>query len=186
VGDLSFYDPKELVIRYSGAPAPILAAVRRIVRTADPDQPISDVRMLADIVADQTAPRRALLQVLGALAGIALLLSAVGIHGLLAYTVSQRAHEIGVRLALGAEPGRVARMVLADGMRLAAAGIVVGVALAYVAARGMSTLLFGVEPGDPSTFATAIAVVSVVTIVGATIPALRAVRVSPSVMLRVG
>ena len=101
-----------------------------------------------------TRPRGARqLQVLGVLAAVAVLLSGVGIYGLLAYTVSQRSQEIGVRLALGADPSRVGRMIFADGMRLALFGIVPGVLGAYAAARGMSALLFGVAPGDPATFA---------------------------------
>ena len=90
------------------------------------------------------------------LAAVAVLLSGVGIYGLLAYTVSQRSQEIGVRLALGADPSRVGRMIFADGMRLALFGIVPGVLGAYAAARGMSALLFGVAPGDPATFATGV------------------------------
>jgi putative ABC transport system permease protein len=183
-GILSFYDPRDLVIRFSGESAPLLGAVREIVRAADPDQPISDIRMLDDVVAGETATRRALLRVLGALAGIALLLSAVGIHGLLAYMVSQRSHEIGVRLALGAEPASVARMVLSEGVRLGVVGILVGIVVAYVSAKGMSVLLFGVQPGDPATFAVAVGVALVVTLIGALVPALRAIRVSPMTALR--
>ena len=96
---------------------------------------------------------------LGVLAAVAIVLCAVGIYGLLAYTVSQRAQEIGVRLALGAEPARVRRMILADGMRrLAVIGIVPGALGAYVAGRAMSAMLFGVAPSDPATFSTAVAV----------------------------
>ena len=119
-----------------------------------------------------------------ALAAIALLLAAVGIHGLLAYTVAQRSQEIGVRLALGAEPWSVARMILSDGMRLALVGIALGVPGAYAAARGMSALLFGVQPGDPVTIGTAIGVALLMTFAGALVPALRALRLSPLVALR--
>jgi putative ABC transport system permease protein len=181
---LSAYDPQNLVIRFSGDPTTIVDRVREIVRAADPKQPISDVRMLDDIVAGETATRRALLHVLAALAGIALLLSAVGIHGLLAFMVSQRRHEIGVRLALGAEPSSVARLVLSEGMKLALLGIVVGIGVAYASARGMSALLFGVEPGDPATFGVAVALALIMTLAGALLPAMRAVRVNPLVMMR--
>jgi putative ABC transport system permease protein len=180
----AIFDPKDLVIRHSGQREALMSAVRQIVRTADPEQPISDVRTMDDVLARDTASRRAQLQVLGVLAAVAVLLSGVGIYGLLAYTVSQRSHEIGVRLALGADPSRVGRMIFADGMRLALFGIVPGVLGAYAAARGMSALLFGVAPGDPATFATGVAVALLMTFAGSLMPAVRAVRVSPMSVLR--
>jgi predicted permease len=180
----SLYDPKDLMIRFSGQGGPLLAAARQIIRAADAEQPISDVRMLDDVVAGETAIRRAQLRVLGALAAIALLLSGVGIHGLLAYTVAQRSQEIGVRLALGAVPSSVARMVLWDGMRLAVFGILPGVVVAYAAGRGMRALLFGVEPGDPATMSTAVGLACLMTLAGSFWPALRAVRVSPIAAMR--
>ena len=152
----SAYDPKELLIRHEGQGMALLPGVRQVVRAVDPEQPVSHIRHLDDLVAGETAPRRAQLQVLATLAIIALLLAGIGIHGLLAYMVSQRLQEIGVRLALGAERSNVARMVLFDGMRLAALGILLGVPGAYLAARGMSTLLFGLEAGDPVTIAAAL------------------------------
>lgn len=177
-------DPKDLVIRYSGAAGALVPAVREIVRAADPEQPISELRTMEDVVAGETATRRAQLRVLGALAAIALLLSGVGIYGLLAYTVSQRSREIGVRLALGAEPAGVARMIVSQGMRLALVGLVPGVLAAYAAARGMRALLFGVAPADPATILAAVALVCVMTLVGSLVPALRAVRVNPMRVLR--
>ena len=178
-------DPKDLVIRYSGATGALLPAVREIVRAADPEQPISDVRSLDDVVAGETATRRAQLRVLGALAAIALVLSGIGIYGLLAYTVAQRSREIGVRLALGAEPTGVARMIVSQGMKLALVGIVPGVLTAYAAARGMRALLFGVDPADPGTMLGAVALVVVMTLAGSLVPALRAVRLNPMLVLRV-
>jgi predicted permease len=178
------YDPKELVIRHSGQGTTLVAAIRQIVRAADPEQPISDVRTLDDVLAGETDTRRAQLQVLGTLAIIALLLAGVGIHGLLAYTVAQRSQEIGVRLALGAEPAGVARMILSDGMRLAALGILLGVPCAYAAARGMRALLFGVEPGDPATIATALGLALLMTFAGSLLPALRVLRVNPISVMR--
>jgi ABC-type antimicrobial peptide transport system permease subunit len=139
---------------------------------------------MEEVLAGDTATRHAQLQVLGVLAAVAVLLSGVGIYGLLAYTVSQRSQEIGVRLALGAEPSRVGRMIVADGMRLALFGIVPGVLGAYAAARGMSALLFGVAPGDPATFATGVGVALLMAFAGSLVPAVRAVRVSPMSVLR--
>jgi predicted permease len=178
------FDPKDLVIRHAAQDDALVSAVRAIVRGVDPEQPISNVRPLDDVVDGETATRRGQLHVLGVLAIVAIVLAAVGIYGLLAYTVAQRSPEIGVRLALGAEPAHVGRMIFADGMRLALTGIVPGVLGAYAAARGMSTLLFGIAPGDPATFAAAIGVALVVTFAGSLLPALRAVRVSPMSVLR--
>ena len=183
-GALINYDPKDLVIRHSGQHEALISAVRQIVRAADPEQPISDVRTLEDVLAGDTATRRAQLEVLGVLVVVAVLLSGVGIYGLLAYTVSQRSQEIGVRLALGAEPSQVGRMIFADGMRLAVLGIVPGVMGGYAAARGMSTLLFGIAPSDTATFATAVGVTLVIAFAGSLVPALRAVRVTPISVLR--
>jgi predicted permease len=183
-GSSPVFDPKDLVIRHAGQGDTLVPAVRRIVHAIDPEQPISDVRAMDDVLASETASRRAQLQVLGVLACVAVLLSAVGIYGLLAYTVSQRSHEIAVRLALGADPARVGRMILADGMRLAVFGILPGVLCAYAAARGMSTLLFGVTPSDPATFAAAVGLALLMTLAGSIVPALRAIRVHPMSVLR--
>jgi predicted permease len=183
-GALINYDPKDLVIRHSGQDEALISAVRQIVRAADPEQPISDIRTLEQVLAGDTATRRAQLQVLGVLVVVAVLLSGVGIYGLLAFTVSQRSREIGVRLALGAEPSDVGRMIFRDGMRLALLGIVPGVVGGYAAARGMSTLLFGIPPSDPVTFAAAVGLTLLVTVAGSLVPALRAVRVTPMSVLR--
>jgi predicted permease len=180
----SNFDPKDLVIRHSGSSDALISAVRQIIRAADPEQPISDVRTLDDVLAGDTAPRRAQLQVLAVLAAVAVLLAGVGIYGLLAYTVSQRSQEIGVRLALGAAPARIGRMILADGVRMALVGIVPGVLIAYAAARGMSALLFGVAPTDPLTFGTAVGLAALITFAGSVVPAIRALRVDPMSVLR--
>jgi predicted permease len=180
----SSFDPKDLVIRHSGRGEALVSAVRQIVHSVDPEQPISDVRSLEDLLGGETATRRAQLQVLGVLAVVAVLLAAIGIYGLLAYSVSQRSQEIGVRLALGADPSRVGRMIFADGMRLALFGIVPGVVGGYAAAQGMRALLFGVAPGDPLTFAAAVGLALLMTFAGSLVPALRAVRVTPMSVLR--
>ena len=178
------FDPKDLVVRHSGRHDAVASAVRQIVRAVDPEQPISSVRTMDDVLAGETATRRSQLHVLAVLAMVAVLLSGVGIYGLLSYSVSQRSREIGVRLALGADPSRVGRMIFADGMRLALFGIAPGVVGAYAAGRGMSALLFGVEPGDPATFATAVGIALLMAFAGSLLPALRAVRVSPMCALR--
>jgi predicted permease len=178
------YHPKDLVVRSSLREGALLPAIRDAVRRVDPQQPISNIRMLSELLGDQTATRRAQLRVLAALAALALILAAVGIHGLLSFTVAQRDREIGVRLALGAEPKGVAGMIVSEGVRMALIGVVPGVAIAYLAARGMSALLFGVSPNDPVTIGI-VAVVCFVTAVAACVgPALRAARIHPMSALR--
>ena len=178
------YIPKDLVIRTSTTSESLLPSVRDVIRRVDPEQPVSNVRLLTEVVAGQTADRRAQLRILSALAIVALLLTGIGIHGLLAFMVAQRAREIGVRLALGAEPGRVARMIVGEAARLALLGGLPGILVAYAAARAMSALLFGIPPGDPLSLAGGALLVIVVTLAGALAPAVRAVRVSPLVAMR--
>jgi ABC-type antimicrobial peptide transport system permease subunit len=178
------YIPKDLVIRATGPVEPLIPAVRGVIRQVDPEQPISDIRPLSEVVTGQTADRRAQLHVLGALATVALLLTGVGIYGLLAFMVTQRSQEIGVRLALGAGPGRVARAIVAEAARLAVLGGIPGVLVAYAAAHAMSALLFGIGPADPLTLGGGVLVVVLVTVAGSIAPALRAVRVSPLVAMR--
>ena len=178
------YVPKNLVVRSTLPATALVPALRRIVHEADPSQPISGVRTMEEIVANETAPRLAQLRVLMILATLALVLSAVGIHGLLSFTVSRRSREIGVRMALGAESSSVRRMVMREGLLLALAGIIPGVAVAYAAGRAMQALLVGVNPGDTATFATAIALCVATTVFGCFRPAQRASRVDPMAALR--
>jgi len=158
--------------------------VRDVIRRVDAQQPVFNVRLLSDVLENQTADRRAQLRILIALASLALLLTAIGIYGLLAFMVTQRSREIGVRLALGAEPGQVARMIVGDAARLALIGGIPGVIAAYAAARAMNALLFGIAPTDPATLASGFGVVLLATIAGSLGPALNAVRVNPLVAMR--
>ena len=178
------YIPKDLIIRAGARSAGLVAAVRDVIHRIDAQQPVSDVRMLSNVVEGQTADRRAQLRILVALAGLALLLTGIGIYGLLAFMVTQRSREIGVRLALGAEPGRVARMIVGDAARLALIGGVPGVIAAYAVARAMNALLFGIAPTDPVTLASGFVIVLLATIVGSLAPAMSAVRVSPLMAMR--
>ena len=182
-GDIIGYVPKDLVIR-SSASTPLLAAIRRIVAATDRELPISDVQMLTDIVAADTAPRAVQVRVLGAFAAAALLLAGIGIHGLLAFAVSQRTREIGVRMALGAQSCEILAMVLRQGVRLAGVGVALGLALAFAAGRAMQALLAGVSPADAPTFAAAAALALAMTLAGSFLPALRAVRVDPVTIIR--
>jgi predicted permease len=178
------YAPKDLVIHSATGPGTLLPAVRRIVRAADAEQPVSDVHTMADIVEEQTASRSAQVRVLGAFAAIAFLLAAVGIHGLLSFAVSRRTQEIGVRIALGARPGGIVGMIVRQGALLACAGVAPGIALAYAAGRAMEGLLAGVKPGDAATFASAIGLCLLMTMLGSLLPALRAVRIDPIAAIR--
>jgi predicted permease len=183
-GEVVFYAPQNLVIRFTGTPAMLMPSIRQIVQSADREEPISDVRTLGEIVEEQTASRSLQLRLLGAFAAIAFLLAAVGIHGLLSFAVSQRSQEIGVRIALGAQSRDILTMVLRQGMLLSAAGLLPGVALAYVAGRAMESLLAGVKPADAVTFAAAVGLCLVMSLVGSLLPALRAVRVDPLTVIR--
>ena len=183
-GWLPFYAPKDLVIRTAGDPLAITGTVRRIVHAADPELPLSDVRTMEDVVGLETAPRRTQTAVLALFAGIAILLAGVGLHGLLAFGVAQRRQEIGVRLALGATRARIVRLVVAEGFALAVAGSVAGVALALAVSRWFSSLLAGVAPADPATYAGASLLILLVVAAGTMMPAWRAVRVDPVTALR--
>jgi len=183
-GWLPFFRPKDLLIKTSSDPMSLAPAVRRIIRGIDSQVPISSVRTMEDIVGLDTAARQTQIRVLALFAAVSLLLAAVGIHGLLSFTVSQRRQEIGVRMALGARPATVLRMVLRESAVLAAAGGAFGMMLAYAAGRAFQAILAGVQPGDLPTFLIAAAVVVITTLVGSIVPALRAVRVDPTTALR--
>lgn len=183
-GAIVGYIPRDLVIRSSVPLATLVPAVRRVVSEVDPEQPISNVRTMAEIVAGETSSRVVQLRVLGTLAVIALVLVVVGIHGLLAYTVSQRLGEFGVRLALGARPERIGRTVLREGAVLVVAGVLPGLVIAYWAGRAMQALLVGVPPADPATLVLAVGACSVVALSGSVFSALRAMRVDPARVLR--
>jgi predicted permease len=183
-GNLIGYIPKDLLIHSSLQPAAIVPAVRAIVGRADPEMPISAIDTMADIVDGQTASRAVQLRVLGAFAVVAFFLAAVGIHGVLSFAVSQRAQEIAVRIALGAQRSDILSMVLWRGALLAAAGVIPGIAIAYAAGRTMEALLAGVHPGDSATFLTAVALAVVMTMAGCLLPTLRALRVDPITAIR--
>jgi putative ABC transport system permease protein len=183
-GSLVFYTPKDLVIRSSVPPATLIPQLRRIVHEADPQQPVSDVRTMDEVVSTETASRAAQLRVLAILALVALLLAGVGIHGLLSFTVSRRTQEIGVRMALGAEGREIVGMIVREGLTLALFGAIPGVAVAYAAGRAMQALLAGVSPSDPVSLAGAVCLCAVATILGCARPALRAARVDPISALR--
>jgi putative ABC transport system permease protein len=183
-GYLPFYATKDLVIRASATPGLLLPAVWRIIREADPEQPISNVRTLDEVVQAKTAPRFVQVRIIAVFAALALLLAGIGIHGLLSFTVSTRSSEIAVRIALGAQSHDILRIVLQQSVVLAAAGVVLGMVLAYVAGRAMQALLAGIPPADPVTFLIAAALCLLMTIAGSLVPSLRALRVDPIAAIR--
>jgi putative ABC transport system permease protein len=180
----AFYAPKDLVIRSSLSEGTLIKRVRGIIHRVDPDQPIADIRPMAEVVSNATAARSVQVRIIVAFAAIAFILAGIGIHGLLSFSVSSRQHEIGVRIALGAQRGDIVRMVVRQGVILAAAGVIPGLAIAYLAGRSIQSLLAGVEPADAMTFGAAGALCIVMTIAGTLAPAMRAVRVDPATAFR--
>ena len=178
-GSLINYTPKDLVIRSAESTAALAPAVRQIIQRADPQQPVSDVRTLGEVVEDEMASRRAQLRVLAAFSGLAVLLAGIGIHGLLAFVVTGRRREIAVRMALGAGSGRILRLVVGRGLALAGCGVVLGLGGAYAAGTSLQALLAGVSPTDLPTFGGAAGLALAMALCGSLWPALGALRVDP-------
>ncbi|MDQ3068526.1 MAG: ABC transporter permease [Acidobacteriota bacterium] len=178
-GGLVNAPPKDLAVRANVPPATLLPAIRRIIARADTEQPISNVRLLEEVVHEQIAPRATQARVLGGFAAIAMLLAAIGLYGLLAFAVSRRTRELGLRMALGATPSSVIALVVKRGLTLALAGVAIGAAAAYGAGRWMESLLDGVSPHDVTTFGAAIVLTTGLALLGTILPALRAARISP-------
>jgi predicted permease len=184
-GGVIGYRPQDLVIRAtSGDPAALVPAVRAIVARADPRQPVSDVRLLSDLIVRETAPRTVQLYVLGSFAALALLLAGVGLHGVIAFNVSTRLRDIGVRIALGAGSRDIVSIVVGKALALTAAGTALGLAAAYAVARTMESLLAGVSPADGIAYAAVAALVLAATIAGTAMPVRRALRVDPTAAMR--
>jgi putative ABC transport system permease protein len=173
-----------VILKAAGDPNQLIAAVRQQVKAIDLDQPIYSVRTMDDIRAESVAPERLNLTLLSIFAGIALVLAVVGIYGVMSYTVTQRTHEIGIRMAIGAQPRDVFRMVIGQGMMLALLGVVCGLVGAFGLTRLMASMLFGVEPTDPITFAAIAVLLTGVALVACYVPGRRATKVDPVVSLR--
>jgi predicted permease len=184
VKDYEFYAPRDLVIRTSGDTASLIGGVRQAVREVDPDQPISNVATMAELLGVEAAQRQMGMIMLVAFAVLALLLASLGIYGLLAYFVTQHTNEIGVRLALGATRRNIVMLVLRKGMGLTLLGVTIGLAVSFALTRLMSSLLFGVKAADPLTFVIVPLLLAVVALLACSIPARRATKVDPMVALR--
>ncbi len=179
-----WFSPRDLVIRTNGDPNELVAAVRREIRAVDPNQAVSNVSTMDQLLVRETGTRRLGMILLAAFAGLALLLASLGIYGVLSFFVAQQTREIGVRLALGAQLKDVLSLVLKKGMRWTLLGVAIGLAGAFALSRLMTGLLFGVSATDPLTFIGIALVLSAVALVACFVPARRATKVDPLVALR--
>ncbi len=173
-----------LIVKSGIEPAALTSAIRSAIAPIDKEQPIFGIATMQQLVNDSVSTRRITLILLGVFGALALLLGAIGIYGVLAYSVAQRTHEIGIRMALGARGGDVLRMVLSQGAKIAGAGVVIGVIASFGLTRLMTKLLFSVSPADPATFAAVAIVLVLVALLASYIPARRTLRVDPMIALR--
>jgi len=173
-----------LVVRSEGDPTQLVSGVRSVVASVDPNQPVTDARSMDDYLAASVSRRRLSMLLLVLFAGVATVLAAVGIYGVMAYAVTQRSHEIGIRMALGAEPNDVLRMVVSDGMKLAGIGLLIGIAASYAAVHYLASQLYGVKAKDPITVVCVSVGLALVAISACYFPARRATKVDPLEALR--
>jgi hypothetical protein len=173
-----------LFVRTAVEPTSLVAPIRRIVAELDPQVPATNPRTLEDVVSASTARARLTMLLLLAGSGMALLLGMIGIYGVVSYSVNQRTPEIGIRMALGATPGRVNAMVLREAAGMTVAGVAVGVAASLGTTRLLRGLLYGVSATEPATFAVMIATLSAIALIASWIPARRASRIDPVLALR--
>jgi putative ABC transport system permease protein len=174
----------EVVVKSALNPASIAAALRQQVHDIDPNLPVTDFESLSFRVQSTAAQPRFRMLLLGLFGLIALVLSAAGIFGVVSYSVTRRTQELGIRMALGATPAGILKIVLYEGARLAAAGLAVGIVAALFLTRFLRTMLFEVKPADPLTFAAVAILLGLVALAACYIPARRAMRVDPMVALR--
>jgi ABC-type antimicrobial peptide transport system permease subunit len=172
------------VVRTAGDPVTMIPAVREAMRSVDPEQGVMETSTMEQQIKNSVARPRLQTILLGAFGVLALVLACIGIYGVLAYAVSQRMREMGVRLALGAAPGRILREILSGGLRLAVVGLFIGLGAALALTRYLETLLYSVRPTDPGVFAAAIATLLLVAVAACYFPARRAARVDPMIVLR--
>ena len=179
-----FFDSRDLVVKTDVDPASMAATVRKAVWEIDKDQPVSNIQTMDEILADSIARQRFSMLLLAIFAAVALVLAGVGIYGVMSYSVAQRTHEIGIRMALGAQTGAVLKLAVGYGMKLVIAGIAIGLIAAFALTRVMSTLLFGVTATDPTTFTLISLLLIAVAVLASYVPARRATRVNPLIALR--
>jgi putative ABC transport system permease protein len=173
-----------IVVKSSIEPTQMVAAARQQILAVDPHQPVYEIRTMDEIKSQSIASERLNLTLLSIFAGVALILALVGVYGVMSYAVTQRTHEIGIRMALGAQTGNVMKMVIANGMKMAMIGIVIGLGGAFAVTRVMQNLLFGVSATDLLTFVSVPVILVGVALVACFVPALRATKVDPMIALR--
>ncbi len=178
------YNSMTLVVRSKADPVPLTSSIRAIVQSLDPDLPISEVRTMDQWMSDSIAQARFNTLLLGIFSAVALLLAVIGIYGVMSATVTERTHEIGIRMALGAMPRDIWRQTLAAGAIITLVGLSTGLSVSFVLTRLLASLLFDVRPRDPATFALVTAVLASVALLACYIPARRATRVDPIIALR--
>jgi putative ABC transport system permease protein len=172
------------IVRTESNPMAVVNNLRRAVQAIDPDQPLAALQTMDDPIAGQLSEVAAGMKLLAAFAALALLLSALGIYGVIAYFLTQRRHEVGIRMALGAGRQEVLRLILGQALKLAIVGVGLGLFVAWGVTRSLSAALFGISPTDLATFATAAAVLFVIAVLAAYIPATRATKIDPMIALR--
>jgi ABC-type antimicrobial peptide transport system permease subunit len=171
-------------IKTTGHPGAVAASAREAIRAIDPSLPVRNVRTVDAVLAESVAPARWSMTLLAVFAGVALVMAALGIFGVLSFVVTQRTRELGIRIALGAAPAAVRRMVVGQGLALVVAGLALGLAGASALTRVMTSLLYGVEPTDPITYAGVIGLLVTIAALASWLPARRATRVDPIIALR--
>ena len=176
--------PTSILVRTSVKPLALSRNVEIAVRDTDPNLPVGHVRSMEEVLSISLAFQRFLMALMSVFAGLALVLAAVGIYGVIAYSVAQRTHEFGIRMALGATRGEVLRMVIGQGFRLTLLGVAVGLAGAFGLTRFLASMLYGVKPTDPVTFLIVSLALTAVAMLASYIPARRATKVDPVVALR--
>jgi putative ABC transport system permease protein len=178
------FEPEYLAVRTSGDPMALAEIVRQQIWSVDKEQPVAGVMPLEDLVDENLASRRMQASLLSGFAGLALLLVTLGIYAVLSFAVTQRTQEIGVRVALGAQPGDVLRMIFSQGFKLFLIGAAIGLAAALALSRALKHLLFGVSAYDPASFAGVTILLAAVALLACYVPARRATRVDPLIALR--
>jgi ABC-type antimicrobial peptide transport system permease subunit len=175
--------PLSWLVRTRSNPLGLSSVIQEQLRQAS-GLPVTDISTMDDVISRSTSRQRFNMLLMSVFGGSALFLAAIGIYGLMAYSVQQRTQEIGIRLALGADLGRVRRMVVFQGMRLALVGIAIGIAAAFGLTQLIATFLFGVQPRDAASFATVLGLLTGVSLLAVWIPARRATRIDPVIALR--
>jgi putative ABC transport system permease protein len=174
----------DVAVRTMGKPESVLSAVRARIHDLDPELALSNIRTMDEWVSTNAAQPRVNATLIATFAGVALLIAAIGVYGVLAYSVNQRTREIGLRMALGAQQSGVLRWIVGQGMIVALSGIAIGLAGAFALSRLLASLLFGIQPRDPLTFGSVAVVLCAVAFTACLVPAIRASRVDPLVALR--